>query len=46
MLLSMPGHSQPWWRAPDAPVTYLGDEDERSIAAKDQRARLESLLIR
>lgn len=27
-------YSQPWWRASDAPVTYLSYEDERSIAEK------------
>ena len=36
-------YSQPWWRADDAPVTYLSYEDERSIAAKGQWVREQGL---
>lgn len=36
-------YSQPWWRASDAPVTYLSYEDERSIAEKGRWVREQGL---
>lgn len=36
-------YSQPWWRAPNVPVTYLSYEDERSIAEKGKWVREQGL---
>ena len=36
-------YAQPWWRAPDTPVTYLSYEDERSIAEKGNWVRAQGL---
>jgi len=36
-------YSQPWWRASDAPVTFLSYEDERSITEKGNWVRAQGL---